>query len=228
MKLSNWARHPLGFAAVVAILAGCSSTGTGSRLAPWASNDQSAAARPTRQPVWWQYYYNASGYALLRTQAGYANGTASFTFQPGVFTALLTTKDESLIGNLTGKTLSDTVGVSGATDAFVSQNGGSCSPAPNVCFFFRRSGFDYTHFWWSNPESFTLANGSGTLTASLTDPSLWSDWNGKFGTQHPHDFFAAVANVSQIGLSYGGGCFFENGVTVSSGYANFTSLFSEI
>jgi hypothetical protein len=32
----------------------------------------------------------------------------------------------------------------------------------------------------------------------------------------------------QIGLSYGGGCFFENGATVGSGSALFTSQFSEM
>jgi hypothetical protein len=216
--------YALSVCTAVAILMGCSG-GAASQLAPSAP---AGRAQPHREPIWWTFYYTPSGYQLLRTQADYASGTASFTFVAGVFTALLTTKDESLTGDLTGKQLSDNVAVSGATSAFVTQNGGSCGNSPTVRFFFRRSGFDNTHFWWANPQSYTLANGGATLTASLADPSQWSDWNGKFGTSHPRDFYAAVAHVSQIGLSYGGGCFFENGATVSSGSALFTSQFSEM
>jgi hypothetical protein len=55
-------------------------------------------------------------------------------------------------------------------------------------------------------------------------PSQWSDWNGQNGASSPSvtaGFNAAVAKVNQAGLSFGGGCFFENGVTTSDGSGNF-------
>ena len=35
------------------------------------------------------------------------------------------------------------------------------------------------------------------------------------------------ADVQTVGLSFGGGCFFENGVTTSDGGGTFTSTFTE-
>lgn len=219
-------------AALVAMVGGCSS-GSGSQLAtsgpmlPGAS--RSVPNAHSANPKWWQYYYRPSGNHLSRTQASYSQGTASFSFAAAVYTALLISRDQSLTGNLTGDTLTDTVTVSGATSQFVSQNGGSCTPGyPAVRFYFSEPGqFANTHYWWSNQESYTLANGSATLTASLADPSQWSDWNGQSGSSNPTGFYAAVANVRWIGLSYGGGCFFENGATVYSGSALFSSQFTE-
>ena len=63
-------------------------------------------------------------------------------------------------------------------------------------------------------------NGTATLTVPLT-PSQWSDWNGQNGASVTAAFNAAVAKVSQIGLSFGGGCFFENGVTTTDGSGTF-------
>jgi hypothetical protein len=64
-------------------------------------------------------------------------------------------------------------------------------------------------------------NGSMSLQALLSDPSQWSDWNGQNGLSVPVAFNAAVAKVNQIGVSFGGGCFFENGVTTSNGTGTF-------
>lgn len=237
MKISGFAAHAIGMATVAAILGGCSTSG--SQLAPSApllpssvassGSTRLGGARPNTAPTWWVYDYNRSGKELRRKRASVSAGVASFTFVPAVFTALLTTSKKSLTGNLTGKTLTDTVTVSGASgsSAFVTQHGGGCGNPPAVRFYFRTPGFAYTHFWWSNPESYVLANGTATLTAPLSDPSQWSDYNGKFGNQNPAAFAKAVAKVSQVGLSYGGDCFFENGATVTSGSALFESQFSE-
>jgi hypothetical protein len=92
---------------------------------------------------------------------------------------------------------------------------------------FDTPGFAYANFWWSNPVSYVLANGSVTLTAPLSDPTQWSDWNGQFGNTVPDEFAAAVSKVQTVGLSFGGDCFFENGATVQSGSALFQSQFSE-
>jgi hypothetical protein len=99
-----------------------------------------------------------------------------------------------------------------------------CTPAvATTRLFFQTSnagGFDFTHFWWSNPASVVVANGTLQVTANV-DPAQWSDWNGQFGTTVPDGFNAAAANVTDIGLSFGGGCFFENGVGAPGG-ASFT------
>lgn len=59
-------------------------------------------------------------------------------------------------------------------------------------------------------------NNKRTMTVAL-DPAQWSDWNGQVGTTELAAFTAAVQNVSTIGLSFGGGCFFENGVGAPNG-----------
>jgi hypothetical protein len=174
--------------------------------------------------TWKVYNYNSSGHSITPTSAtSTGSDNASFNFQPDVYTAQLVTTAKSLIGDLTNDTIAATVMVSGVNGTFVDQNGGGCGTAPNVRLFFttKNPGFNYTDYWWSNPTSVTLANGTFSLSAPLTDPSQWSDWNGTSGTSATAAFNAAVANVQTIGLSFGGGCFFENGVTTSDGSGTF-------
>jgi hypothetical protein len=69
----------------------------------------------------------------------------------------------------------------------------------------------------------------------MNDPSQWSDWNGKPATDPAVTaaFQEAIQHVQTIGLSFGGECFFETGVTADYGtatpppYENFSSNFSE-
>ena len=131
-----------------------------------------------------------------------------------------------------GKKLTDNITVSGDAASFMTQHGGGdCTnnvPA-TVRFYFTSpsasgpstgqppAGF-YTHFWWSNPMHLVLdsANESGTITASMADPNEWSDWNGQGGGSSPavlEAFIEATHRVQSIGLSFGGVCFFETGVT---------------
>ena len=98
-----------------------------------------------------------------------------------------------------------------------------CATPANVRFYFNTANgpFAYTKYWWSNPVAFPLAApGSGTFSVTV-DPAQWSDWNGQFGTTDVAAFNAAASNPSIIGLSFGGGCFFENGVGVNPGSATF-------
>lgn len=221
MKLSSMVLHASGAAALVAILTGCSA-GSGSST-PAALNP--SGAHPDA-PIWYRYVYAPSGYTLIKNQAKYSEGTVSITFQPTKYVALLLTKNGAYTGNLTGKTVSATIAVSGTTYPFVYQDGGSCGSPATVRFYFRAPSFEYTNFWWSNPTAYTLANGSATLTVPLTDPSQWSDWNGQSGSSNPTAFAGAVANVNMIGLSFGGGCFFENGATVGGGTGTLGMQFS--
>ena len=194
------------------------------------------AAPAMADPGSWKVYnYNPSDRALAPVEPSSVSGnTVTFSFSADTDTALVATSDKSLTGDLTGGTLTDTVSWTGVTGTFQEQNGGGCTPdSQYVRLYFASPGFAFTHFWWSNPVHVDLTGPSGgpaTMSVSLGDPSQWSDWNGQVGNSSPDvtaGFYAAVAKVSTVGVSFGGGCFFENGVTTSDGSGTFTSAFSE-
>lgn len=203
-----------------------------------------ATATSTGTTSWTVFDYNPSGRALAPRVADKSSppsvtgNTVSFNFLSGTYTALLTTSDSSLTGDLTGKTLTDTITVLGVTGHFLDQNGGPCTPdVQSTRLFLSSPGFEFTNFWWSNPASvpLTAANapvGKVTLTimGNLNHPGEWSDWNGKNGLDSPAvtaGFTAAISKVQTLGLSFGGGCFFENGVTTSDGSGTLSSDFGE-
>jgi hypothetical protein len=178
---------------------------------------------------WKVYDYNPSGQALAPSApSSVAGNNVTFDFSAN-YTALLTSSDKSLTGDLTGKTLTDTVSWTDPAGMFKDQNNGGCTPDnQTVRFYFASPGFAFTHFWWSNPASVTLAGATATATITVPlDTTGWSDFNGQPATSVPAAFSAAVAKVSTVGLSFGGGCFFENGVTTTDGLGSFTSDFSE-
>ncbi|MCL4447879.1 MAG: hypothetical protein M0Z77_10410 [Thermoplasmatales archaeon] len=113
------------------------------------------------------------------------------------------------------------------------QNGGSIS------------GLNEYTYWWSNPVAYdfgdttsqtTSPNGgsegvsvsSNLITVTLTvtvDPAYWSDIYGHLGSLDSATeagFSAALASATNIGLSFGSGSFFANGVGVSSGPVELT------
>src|SRR2546422_6129724 len=198
----------------------------------------STALDPSSQTTAWTVYdYNPSNNALAprnapnKMPATTSGSVTMFTFLPGKFTALLTTTDRSLTGDLSMTTLRDQISVSGPATTFMTQHGGGdCVgnvPAAVRFYFVSPSasgstvgtppaGF-YTQFWWSNPVPIQLITGgqSGMITATVGDPSEWSDWNGQPASS-PEVFAAfekAIHNVQTVGLSFGGLCFFETGVT---------------
>ena len=199
---------------------------------------------------WTVYDYNPSGQALApRVSANSmpattnTDGSVSFPFKLNIFTALLTTTDKSLTGDLSMKTLSATVEVQGGTGLFEDQHNGGCPDRKYVRFFFvspkasgttgpGTTGF-YTQFWWSNPADVTLITDPQSqlsMSAIVGDPNEWSDWNGKRGSDSPEvteHFLVAIHNVQSVGYSFGGGCFFENGVTTTDGGGIFHTSFSE-
>ncbi len=86
--------------------------------------------------------------------------------------------------------------------------------------------YNTTGRWWSNPVAYQLAAGSITLTIPLT-PESWSDVNGEFGNSNAttlNRFAATKAAVQEIGMTFGGGCFFGHGVSVENGTATFQLL----
>jgi len=87
--------------------------------------------------------------------------------------------------------------------------------------------FDY---WWSNTpvQAFLGIPGShyqfsptgggsgGTITLQVTlDPTNWSDLCGHYGTLDLAAFMASISNIKNLGVSFGSGFFFENGVGVN-------------
>jgi hypothetical protein len=220
-----------------------------------------AAIDPSSETTEWTVYdYNPSNREIAPRNspnsmpASTTGATTTFQFKAGIYTALLTTTDSSLTGDLSMKTLTDTISVSGDAASFMTQhNGGDCAsnfPAA-VRFFFRSpsasgpgdpppgppvngvppAGF-YTQFWWSNPVFMDLVSGTQTQTimASMSNVALWSDWDGKPATDPlvTAAFIKATQNVQAIGLSFGGNCFFETGVTPTTGSSEqFSSSFSE-
>jgi hypothetical protein len=219
-----------------------------------------AVVDPSSQTTEWKVYdYNPSNRAIAPRNSPNSmpattpdGGTTwQFNFQPSVYTALFTTTDPSVTGNLCPsfplgcRTLSDSIATSGSATTFMTQRGGGdCvgnTPA-TVRFYFRSpsasgpstgsppAGF-YTQFWWSDNARMHLLSGNDslTITESLANLSGWSDWNGQRASDFPGAFIEATQHVQAIGLSFGGDCFFETGVTAvpASSSEQFSSMFSE-
>jgi hypothetical protein len=212
--------------------------------------EDSSSTSSGSDPVKWTVYdYNPSDQAIRpRNSPGSMpatteGNTTSFPFIAGIYTALLTTRDKALTGDQSTTTLDDLITVTGDPSVFQSQHGDGCNVPPNVRFYFTApsasgssvgsppAGF-YTAFWWSNPMNLPLLVGNqapGEITAHLSNPAEWSDWNGQSGANPAVTpaFLKAIQKIQTIGLSFGGGCFFENGVTITDGQVTFSSTFSE-
>lgn len=220
-----------------------------------------AADPPTTSAKWTVYDYNSSGQEIAPRNspnsdpASTTGTTTTFNFLDGHYTALLTTTDKSLTGDLSSKTLNDSITVSGSAATFMTQHGGGdCVnnvPAAVRFFFVSPSasgpslgtspagtggttgaGF-YTSFWWSHPvqpHELITGNQAGlTITANMADPAEWSDWNGQSGAnpEVTPAFETAISHVQEIGLSFGGECFFETGVQAQPTPEIFSSDFGE-
>lgn len=168
----------------------------------------------------------ATGYSTDKAMQA-ADGGVEFNFPDtasGFYTSLLMAH---LSANLTDSTITAVIKVtadSGTTFVFNPQSNPAPNPANVRLVFWTTVGpFANEDYWWSNPASYVLAPGQATLSVPI-DPALWSDLNGEFGNRdaaHLAQFAFAAANVKQIGLSFGGGFFFLNGVAVSGGSATF-------
>lgn len=183
------------------------------------------AAQPATSD-WKLYTYNASDRAL---SSSHADAGPSFTFTASTDTALFATAQHD---SLAGMTITATFTVAGATGFHYWGEGTAdnpCGTPANMRLYFSSNGSMgtnkdwYSNFWWSNNtplSSQALGNGTFTITATVA-PGGWSNWNGKQSTDRPDGFAAAAANPDRVGFSFGGGCFFENGVG-ADGDATFT------
>ena len=237
---------------LTADVAAINADGTGTSC----SLNTTASVPPSGTAKWTVYDYNPSGQEIAprnspNSRPATTSGTTTiFDFLPGAFTALLTTTDKSLTGDLSSKTLTDTISLNGPATTFMTQhNGGNCvSNVPAAVRFFFVSpsasgkstatgaGF-YTRFWWSNPVHMDMVSGSQSqlISADVGNPAEWSDWNGKSGADPTAAaaFLEAAQHVQTVGLSFGGDCFFETGVQAEypagspPPYEMFSSNFSE-
>ena len=190
---------------------------------------------------WKVYDYNPSGQAYRSRQpfiVSSPDGGIAFDFLYLPDTALLITGHPSYRGDLVGDissktTISARVGVSVTpfTDFDYYGEPDACDPAgvngANVRFFFQTQTagpFNPMDYWWANSATShvrldDLKLGDLTITNSFS-PTAWSDWDGHFASSdaaHLAAFEAALRNVKAMGLSFGGGCFFANGVGIKEG-----------
>src|SRR6267142_3960300 len=119
------------------------------------------------------YYTPSSVGTLSFAQAKPGGGVASFNFTDQSNTALLVTTHGaykgSTLGDLTGKTITATFDISGATGDFTYFGQGTpsnpCGTPASTRLFFQTDnggGFAYTHYWWSNPQAVVLADRKST------------------------------------------------------------------
>jgi hypothetical protein len=103
----------------------------------------------------------------------------------------------------------------------------TCNAPAAVRLFLQRRGDDMSgrgqyefYRWWSNAGT-VLKQGSFTVDVPL-QPALWTSVFGKTGDRNPAAFAAAMAHLGQVGVTFGGGCFFGHGVRILNGGAVFT------
>jgi hypothetical protein len=154
---------------------------------------------------------------------------AAFGFAVKPNSRLLVTQNDKtknpFLGDHSSQPISATVSVTalspGATFTYDTTNNPCGTPATVRLFFSSTGGpFAFTDYWWSDSASVTLdalKAGPQTLTATLDPATPWSDWNGQPSAANAPAFMAAAQNMTSVGLSFGGGCFFENGVGTSDG-----------
>lgn len=150
----------------------------------------------------------------------------------GVGPSLLETNSGGVVGNLLEKTISATFTISGSTPGAFTYGGepdGSGGGA-TVRLYFDSSPILVGHqvpsnYWWSQ-TAWVALTGDGTFTlTALVDPGTatasWSDYYGE-PSNTKAAFDSAASSVHDVGVSFGGGYFFSNGVGTTDGLGTFT------
>ena len=174
------------------------------------------------------YYWQPNGHALTGSQA-MPGGAVPLS---GGYLAKVTEKTNNLALNR-GDVITITGTVTpGSTPFQTNPDGQYPAVGPNFRIFFEGGsagtnpssphGYE-TQAWWVNGTTpvvddvdLNTTTGTFTLTATV-DPSVttWNDWNGSLTTDPATAtaFLAAASHVRALGVSVGGGFFYENGVT---------------
>jgi hypothetical protein len=92
------------------------------------------------------------------------------------------------------------------------------TPATVRPFLMGTQNTNTTGRWWAVPANdYVLAPGSMVITVPLT-PANWSDvigQNGALNSQTMAGFANSLSDVSMIGMTFGGGCYYGHGVSVN-------------
>ena len=127
-------------------------------------------------------------------------------------------------GPLRGQSITMTIEISGAaTFRYRLERSNTCNTPATVRLLIQRRNDDLTkefYRWWSNPKALALRPGEQTVTVPKT-PDQWSSVFGKKGEVAREDFSLALEDAENIGMTFGGGCFFGHGVNVTGGQATF-------
>jgi hypothetical protein len=193
-------------------------------------------AAPPPSSTWVLYKWGNSGKYNPYSTTNITGTLASFNFpQTGNNVAypafLTTTTDSSVLGDLTGQTITASIdlGVTGNPQfRYGGQGSWNLGGTPaNTRLFISTSSAPYSNagytacpscYWWSAAAWVQISATTGAATLQDTfDPSHWSNAQGQLGSSLPAEFATAISNVRQIGLSYGGGSFYDVGIAVTNG-----------
>lgn len=178
-------------------------------------------------PPWHVYNLAASGRTLTSPQAaGVNDDEATFDFLATPTTSYLL--NHQIGGDISTKTITATFSITGDGTLFFDENPPNTTGTPYVRIFFETSsegGFSPTNFWWSHAgAAYIHVDGNVVqITADVSNAADWTDFYGEPGNVQPFaaGFDAAAASATYVGLSFGGGFFFANGVGVENGTATF-------
>lgn len=138
-------------------------------------------------------------------------------------------------GSINGATITATFFIEASNPAYTGANVGGCIVPVNVRVYFTSGNAVYklstadkypNLYWWCSQSTAVayieqVDDGSlVTLTASVT-PTGWSNANGQSASSQLTGFNSAANSARHIGLAFGGGCFFDTGVGISSGSSTF-------
>jgi len=107
---------------------------------------------------------------------------------------------------------------------YKTEPGNTCVSPANARFYIQRAWNNDNYVrWWSNPVAIPLVAGPNSVRVNLT-PSEWTDTWGNRGDKDAESvagFNKTLESPQQIGMTFGGGCFFGHGVRVVGGTAKF-------
>jgi hypothetical protein len=187
--------------------------------------------------TWKVYTFNTSGHALRsQTATVSSSGAVSFTFPKTSDAAyLMSSKAPTNAAGLVAL-----ANISG-TATFANYPGcTSSTTSPTVGLYFETKaagGFNPSDYWWSTTRLALTSPSNLSFSDAFGNGSTWTNYYGKAGNQtgsyivdgttYPSaadGFTAAMANISNWGVSFGGDCFYANGVGTPTGSAVFTLL----
>jgi hypothetical protein len=177
----------------------------------WFLYSPTMPAHPSAHPDFWSFDFPAQDgvHYLVQPVSGYASSTVRVTFR------IETTGSPFFDWRTAPNNICDNPA---SVRLYLQRRGDDMSAAKE---FFR---------WWSNPVAYTLAPGAGELVVPL-DPAQWSSVLGKKGTDSAAarlGFEAALADLGNVGMTFGGGCYYGHGVFVTGGTARFIATEYEV